>query len=402
MTAANPNNRPNQPRVQGSRVPGAHPGDTVIRRDRYPYAAPSPVENLLYWLTGSPIASSQALHERLTKLKALAVFSSDALSSVAYATEEILLVLVLAGPAAYALAAPISLTIALLLFIVALSYNQTIHAYPTGGGSFIVAKENIGVIPGLVAGASLLIDYVLTVAVSISSGVAALTSALPGLGPYRVALALIFVTFIAVSNLRGLRESSTIFMIPTYAFIVSIFAVIGAGVYRYFILGLTDPAPTTNVLPAEAIEPLGLLLILRAFAAGCTALTGVEAIADGVPAFKPPEAKNAARTLAVMATILISMFLGITFLTQLYRVIPEADHETVISQLGRTALGSGPFYWFLQAATMLILVLAANTSFQDFPRLSSIIAREGYLPRLFVRVGQRLVFTTGILELTLF
>jgi amino acid transporter len=391
-----------QPRVQGARVPGSHPGDMLIRRERYPFAAPSPVENVLYWLTGSPIASSRALHERVTKVKALAVFSSDALSSVAYATEEILLVLLLAGAGALSWAGPISIVIAVLLFIVALSYNQTIHAYPTGGGSYIVAKDNLGVLPGLLAGAALLIDYVLTVAVSVSSGVAAVTSALPAVEPYRVLMAVFFVLLIAVANLRGLRESSTIFMIPTYVFVVFIYLLIGFGLFRFFILKETVPAPTANILPATTVEGLGLLLILRAFAAGCTALTGVEAISDGVPAFKPPESRNAAQTLAVMATILITMFLGITFLTQLYSVIPQADHETIISQLGRTAFGEGPFYWILQVATTLILVLAANTSFADFPRLCSFIARDGYLPHLFVRIGQRLVFTTGILALMFF
>lgn len=390
-----------QPRVQGKRVAGSHPGDVVIRRDRYPYAAPSPVENVLYWLIGSPIATSRASHERLTKVKALAVFSSDALSSVAYATEEILLVLGLAGAGAFPLAGPIAIAIALLLFIVALSYRQTIHAYPTGGGSYIVAKANLGTLPGLIAGASLLIDYVLTVAVSISSGVAAITSAIPELNVFRVEMAIVFVLFIAVANLRGLRESSTIFMLPTYAFIIAIYLVIAAGLYRYFILHETSLAPTTNHL-APPIEALGIFLILRAFASGCTALTGIEAISNGVPAFKPPESDNAARTLSVMATILITMFLGITLLTQLYAVVPEADHETIISQLGRTAFGEGPLYFFLQLSTTLILVLAANTSFADFPRLSSIIARDGFLPHLFVRVGQRLVFSTGIITLTFF
>lgn len=403
MEPDKPPQRPVQPpRVQGARVPGSHPGDMVIRRERYPYAAPSPVENVLYWLTGSPIASSRALHERISKVKALAVFSSDALSSVAYATEEILLVLLLASAGAFAWAGPIAIVIAVLLFIVALSYNQTIHAYPSGGGSYIVAKDNLGVLPGLIAGAALLIDYVLTVAVSISSGVAAVTSAVPATEPFRVLMAVGFVLLIALANLRGLRESSTIFMIPTYIFVVFIYLLIGVGLFRFFILHDTTPAATTNVLPATTIEGLGLLLILRAFAAGCTALTGVEAISNGVPAFKPPESHNAARTLAVMATLLISMFLGITFLTQLYPVIPQADHETIISQLGRTAFGEGPFYWVLQVATTLILVLAANTSFADFPRLASIIARDGYLPHLFVRIGQRLVFTTGILVLMFF
>ena len=401
MSSPKPSNRSGgQPRAPGARVPGAHPADVVIRRERYPYAAPSPVENLLYWLIGTPIASSRAMHERLSKVKALAVFSSDALSSVAYATEEILLVLILAGTGAVSMAGPIGIGIAVLLFIVALSYSQTIHAYPSGGGSYIVAKDNLGVYPGLLAGAALLIDYVLTVAVSVSSGIAAITSAAPNLEGWRVPMAVCAVLLIAVANLRGLRESSTIFMVPTYLFIISIYAVVGFGIFRYFVLHETQLAPTTNTLPAQALEPLTILLILKAFAAGCTALTGVEAISNGVPAFRPPESSNAARTLGTMAAILITMFLGITFLTQLYPIVPEADHETIISQLGRTALGEGPAYWFLQASTTLILILAANTSYADFPRLSSIIARDGYLPHIFIRIGQRLVFSTGIVALT--
>ena len=402
MKTRKPNDRdPSQQRVQGTRVHGSHPADEAIRVERYPYAAPSPIENLLYWLIGSPIKSSLSLNERLSKLKALAVFSSDPLSSVAYATEEILLVLVLAGAGAFALSVPIAIVIAMLLFIVAVSYNQTIHAYPSGGGAYIVAKDNLGTFPGLVAGAALLTDYVLTVAVSVSSGVAAIVSALPSTEVFRVEMAVGFILLITIANLRGLRESSTIFMAPTYIFVGSIYLLIGAGLFRYFFLHETSVAATANVLPAEVVESVGVFLLLRAFASGCTALTGVEAISNGVPAFKPPESKNAARTLSVMAVIAISMFLGITFLARLYPVIPEADHETVISQLGRTIFGEGPMWVFLQAATTLILVLAANTSFADFPRLSAIMARDGFLPRLFVRIGQRLVFTTGILVLAL-
>jgi amino acid transporter len=400
MQTRKPNDRDTlQQRVQGTRVHGSHPADEAIRVERYPYAAPSPIENLLYWLIGSPIRSSLSLNERLSKLKALAVFSSDPLSSVAYATEEILLVLVLAGAGAFALSIPIAITIAILLFIVAVSYNQTIHAYPSGGGAYIVAKDNLGTFPGLVAGAALLVDYVLTVAVSVSSGVAAIVSALPSSEVFRVEMAVGFILLITVANLRGLRESSTIFMAPTYIFVGSIYLLIGAGLFRYFLLHDTSVAATANVLPPDVAESLGVFLILRAFASGCTALTGVEAISNGVPAFKPPESRNAAHTLSVMAAIAISMFLGITLLARLYPVIPEADHETVISQLGRTVFGEGPMWVALQVATTLILVLAANTSFADFPRLSAIMARDGFLPRVFVRIGQRLVFTTGILML---
>ncbi len=400
MDESNRKNRvPMQPRVRGTKIPGAHPADLVIRRERYPYAAEPPMAGLLKWLVGSPIATSRAIHERLTKVKALAVFSSDALSSVAYATEEILLVLVLAGAGAFSFSLPISLTIAVLLFIVAVSYNQTIHAYPSGGGAYIVAKDNLGTHPGLVAGAALLIDYVLTVAVSVSSGVSAMVSAFPELETWRVGMAVGFVMLIALANLRGLRESSSIFMVPTYAFIFSVLLLIASGLFRYYVLNQTSVAPTTNVLPREAVEGLGLFLILRAFAAGCTALTGVEAISNGVPAFKPPESQNAARTLSVMAALLITMFVGITYLTRIFPVVPEPDHETVLSQLGRTVFGENALWLFLQATTTLILVLAANTSFADFPRLSAIMARDGFLPHVFVRVGQRLVFSSGILAL---
>ncbi|MBI5877485.1 MAG: APC family permease [Chloroflexi bacterium] len=358
--------------------------------------------NVLNWLVGTPIATSRAMHERLTKVKALAVFSSDALSSVAYATDEILYALLLAGPVVLSSSVPIALAIGALLIVVAASYRQTIHAYPNGGGSYIVAKDNLGPVPGLTAGAALLIDYVLTVAVSISSGVLAITSAFPSLEVFRVEIALGFLLFITLANMRGLRESSSIFMLPTYAFIISIFSMIAVSLYRYYGLGLTQPAPTDNIFPSEVTMQIGIFLLLRAFAAGCTALTGVEAISNGVPAFRPPESNNAARTLVVMVMMLTIMFLGITWLANIYHTIPQADHESTLSQLARTAFGDGPLYLFVQVSTMLILVLAANTSFADFPRLSAIIARDGYLPHLFIRVGQRLVFSTGIMVLALF
>src|SRR5512143_3110374 len=313
-------------RVRGDTLRGIHPADRVIRHQRNPYAA-VPMANVLNWLVGTPIATSRAMHERLTKIKALAVFSSDALSSVAYATDEILYALLLAGPVVLSNSMPIAVAIGTLLVIVAASYRQTIHAYPSGGGSYIVAKDNLGALPGLTAGAALLIDYVLTVAVSISSGVLAITSAFPQMEIYRVEMALGFLLFITLANLRGLRESSNIFMLPTYAFIIAVFSMIAVGVYRFYVLGSTQAAPTDNILPTEVTAQIGIFLLLRAFAAGCTALTGVEAISNGVPAFRPPESNNAARTLVIMVAMLTTMFLGITWLANAYQTIPQADHE---------------------------------------------------------------------------
>jgi amino acid transporter len=352
-------------------------------------------------LIGSPLATTQLKHERLTKVKGLAVFASDALSSTAYATEEILLVLILAGIGAVRLAWPIALGIATLLAIVAFSYYQTIHAYPSGGGAYIVAHDNLGQVPGLVAAAALLTDYVLTVAVSISAGVAALTSAFHALYPYRVLIGLFLIAVITILNLRGVRESGTIFSIPTYFFVTMTLGMLGVGLYRWVAAGMPPAAPPRIDYPAT--HPLTLFLILRAFSSGCAALTGVEAISNGIPAFKPPESDNAGKTLIAMAVLLITMFLGITFLSHQFGIVPDEEtHETVISQLGRAAFGSGTLLYFLfQAATMLILVLAANTSFADFPRLSSILARDRYMPNQFALLGDRLVFSNGILALAL-
>ncbi|MCS7282845.1 MAG: APC family permease [Anaerolineae bacterium] len=350
-------------------------------------------------LIGSPLATSQLKHERLTKVKALAVFASDALSSTAYATEEILLVLILAGSAATAFSWPIALGIATLLAIVAFSYYQTVHAYPNGGGAYIVAHDNLGQLPGLVAAAALLTDYVLTVAVSISAGVAAVTSAFPFLYPYRVIMGVMLIALITILNLRGVRESGTIFSIPTYFFVTMTMMMLGVGMYRWISAGMPPAAPPRIDYPVT--HPLTLFLILRAFSSGCAALTGVEAISNGIPAFKPPESDNAGKTLIAMAVLLITMFLGITFLSHQFGVVPdEHTHETVISQLGRMTFGSGtPLYYLFQAATMLILVLAANTAFADFPRLSSILARDRYMPNQFALLGDRLVFSNGILAL---
>lgn len=344
-------------------------------------------------LIGSPLPTRQMIHERLGKVQALAVLSSDALSSVAYATEEILLVLVLAGSGALALTWPVALAIAVLLLIVVSSYYQTIHAYPGGGGAYIVTRENLGTVPSLVAGAALLTDYVLTVAVSISAGVAAVTSAFPVLYPYRVELAVGAIVFITLVNLRGIREAGRVFAVPTYFFITMMFILLAVGVGRVALGQQAAIAAQAAVPPAS--QALTLFLILRAFASGCTALTGIEAIADGVPIFKKPEADNAGRTLLWMAGILVSMFLGITFLARQYHILP-LEGETVVSQLGRQVLGNSPAYYLLQAATALILLLAANTSFADFPRLSMWMAQDRFLPRQLANLGDRLVYVNGI------
>jgi amino acid transporter len=351
-------------------------------------------------LVGKPIPSHLAHHERLSRLTGLAVLSSDALSSVAYATDFILTTLVVAGVGAFIYAIPISLVIGTLLAIVAFSYRQTIHAYPTGGGAYIVAKENIGPMAGLIAAASLLVDYTLTVAVSISAGVLAITSAVPQLDPYRIEMCLGFLAVLTVGNLRGIRESGNIFAVPTYFFVFSIALLILAGLYRY-VTGVIVPVEAP--LPPNAGQhPVTTLLLLTAFANGCTAMTGVEAVSNGVPAFHPPEAKNASATLIAMASLAIVMFVGITMLAHVYKVVPNAA-ESGISQLGRAVFG-GPniFYYLLQTGTTLILVLAANTAFADFPRLASIVSRDRYLPRQFMNQGDRLAFSNGILVLSTF
>jgi amino acid transporter len=356
--------------------------------------------SLKRFLVGKPIPSHLAHHERLSRVTGLAVLSSDALSSVAYATDFILATLVVAGVGAFVYAVPISLVIATLLAIVAFSYRQTIHAYPTGGGAYIVAKENIGPTAGLIAAASLLVDYTLTVAVSISAGVLAITSAFPQLEPYRVEMCLGFLAILTIGNLRGIRESGNIFAVPTYFFVVSIALLLIAGLYRFVTGGIV---PVDVPLPANAgQQPLTTLLLLTAFANGCTAMTGVEAVSNGVPAFRAPESKNASATLVAMATLAIVMFVGITVLAHAYKVVPNSA-ESGISQLGRAVFGgTNLFYYLLQAGTTLILVLAANTAYADFPRLASIVARDRYLPRQFMNQGDRLAFSNGILVLSLF
>jgi amino acid transporter len=358
-----------------------------------------PLTGLKRLLVGSPISTAHAEHERLSRVTGLAVLSSDALSSVAYATEEILRVVMIGGAAALSLATPVGIVISLLLLIVAFSYRQTIFAYPSGGGAYLVAKDNLGDTPALIAAAALLIDYTLTVAVSIAAGVAALTSAFPSLHVSRVELSLIFMAVLAVGNLRGIRESGRIFSVPTYFFIGGILMLLGIGAWRAFTGSLVPVADHAAALP---VHELGLFAILTAFANGCTAMTGVEAVSNGVPAFRKPESRNAASTLVVMAALGVTMFMGITLLAHAYQVVPN-DTETVVSQIARAVFGGrGWAYYTIQAGTMLILVLAANTAYADFPRLASIVSRDRYLPRQFMNQGDRLAFSNGIVVLSTF
>ena len=365
-------------------------------------------------LVGRAKRTEQAIHERLSKKTGLAVFASDALSSTAYATEEILLVLAVAAVAgqtfSYHYVVPISVVIAIVLGIVATSYRQTIHAYPSGGGAYIVAKDNLGVTPGLVAAAALLVDYVLTVSVSISAGVAAITSAVQGtrfawLDDHKVFLCVFLIVFIAIANLRGVRESGALFAGPTYAFLISFLFMIGYGLIHYLVDPVTVPVDPENMKLAEGyqVQPLSWFLLLGAFSNGCVALTGTEAISNGIPAFKPPEARNAATTLAIMAALLATIFIGTSMMAYLYGVQPH-ENETVISQFARIIFTGGMswFYYLIQGATAAILILAANTSFADFPRLSSLLARDRFLPRQFANRGDRLVFSNGIIILAIF
>jgi len=345
-------------------------------------------------LVGTPLSTAQLPYERLTKVKALAIFSSDAISSSAYATEAILLILVLAGSGALGGVLPIAGAITLLLMIVAFSYRQTVRAYPSGGGAYIVARANLGTMPGLTAAGALMIDYVLTVSVSIAAGVAAITSAAPALHDERVFLAVFFVGLIMLGNLRGVREAGTIFAAPTYLFIFSFGLMIVVGMVRAFFGGV-EAASAPEAQRVVATQSLGLFLVLRAFASGSAALTGVEAISNGVPAFKPPESRNAATTLAWMAGILGFLFLGVSLLAHQMHVMP-LETQTVPSQIAKATFGETPLYYLVQASTAMILVLAANTSFADFPRLASILAHDGFLPRQFSFRGDRLNFSHGI------
>jgi amino acid transporter len=354
-------------------------------------------------LIGRPISSDHETHERLTKVKALAVFSSDNISSSAYATEEMMRILLIAGVSAFSLVMPLTLVIAVILAIVATSYRQTIKAYPQGASSYIVASDNLGTLPGLVAAAALLIDYVLTVAVSVSAGVAAITSIAPSLLDQRVVISIGIVGVLMLGNLRGIRESGSIFMAPTYLYLVAMVGLIGWGLARQFLfqdLG-TFAAPPSWLAAEEATGGLTLVLILRAFSSGAVALTGTEAISDGVPAFKPPEWKNARTTLTAAAIIFGSLFIGISWLASSIGVVPDpSEAQTILSLIARHVMGDGMFLIVLQLATALILALAANTSFADFPRLSSFLARDGFMPRQFAFRGERLAFTTGIIALS--
>ena len=349
---------------------------------------------------GRPLSNAEESSERLSKVKALAVFSSDNLSSVAYATEAILFTLLAVGTGAFWLTVPISALIVAVLGIIVVSYRQTIRAYPNGGGSYVVARENLGTGAGLIAAAALLTDYVLTVSVSVAAGVAAITSAFPGtLDGVRVEIAAVSIVLVMLINLRGVRESGTIFAIPTYVFVGSMLVLITVGVVRT----LAGAAPTvTDVVPATVpTQTLGVLLLMRAFADGCTAITGVEAVSNGVPAFKRSESWNARVTLTVMAVLVGVMFLGTSWLAEVAGAVP-AERETVLSQLGRAVFGGvGPAYLVLQLSTMGILILAANTAFADFPRLSSLLARDGFMPHRFAFRGERLAFSTGIVALAM-
>lgn len=350
-------------------------------------------------LLGRPLRSSQLHQTLLSKALALPVFSSDALSSIAYASQEILLVLGLAGVGALSLVMPISLAVAALFVVVVASYRQTVRAYPTGGGAYRVAHENLGVYPGLLAAAALLIDYVLTVSVSVTAGTDALTSAVPALSVLRLPLALSFLAFVAVANLRGARQSAMFFSIPTYGFVAVMFALIIAGVLSC--VGGCPQAASAGLHPV-ATGTLSAFLVLRAFAAGTTALTGVEAISNGVPAFREPRSQNAATTLAAMGALAVTMFLGISWLAHATHVVyTQNSNSTALAQVAKTIFGPGPMFFVIQAMTAAILILAANTAYQDFPRLSSILARDGYMPRAFMNRGDRLVFSNGILMLAL-
>ena len=347
-------------------------------------------------LFGRVLSSHEELEQRLPKWKALAVFSSDVMSSVAYATEASMFTLLAVGTVAFVYLMPISVLIIGLLFLVTFSYRQTIRAYPSGGGSYIVARSNLGVIPGLVAAGALLTDYVLTVAVSVSSGVFNLASAIPELQDFTVPLIVVSILLVMAVNLRGISESGTIFALPTYIFIASVLLLVGVGLARTL---LGQPPVVTGVTPISVpVESMSLLLLMRAFADGCSAMTGTEAISNGTPAFKPPEWKNAQTTMVAMAVILAVVFLGISYLAGVSGAVPS-EHESVLSQIGEAVFGTGPIYYVLIFSTMGILVLAAQTSFADFPRLASILARDGFMPRQFAFRGERLAFNSGIVAL---
>jgi amino acid transporter len=433
VTRQPPPERPDRPRVDPllevrRRQRGRRPGDAYVRIER-PFEDVfergedkgrlvatertvlerrgwrAGLRGLRTFLIGRPISSEREEHERLTKTKALAIFSSDNISSSAYGPEEIMRVLALAGVAVIAWTLPLAILIAVMLAIVVTSYRQTIKAYPKGASSYIVASDNLGPIPGVVAAAALLIGYIVTVAVSISAGVAALSSVFPEIYALRVELAVGAVVVLSLGNLRGIRESGTLFMAPTYLYIVTMFGLLGWGIFLQLTGGLPPYVPpATPPEPVEgavgAVQALSLLLLLRAFSQGAVALTGVEAISDGVPAFKPPEWRNARITLTWAAIIFGLLFVGIAYMATALGIFPDpTEQETVLAQMARTLTGEGAYLYLVQISTALLLVLAANTSFADFPRLASFMARDGYLPRQFAFRGERLAFTTGILAL---
>ncbi len=405
-------------------ISGRKPGDKRIRVERphtpyFRYTGPNqltakPAANapatsmgrftmrLKHALLGRPLANEEEIGERLPKRKALAIFSSDAISSSAYATEEIILAFILAGvgSAAFSLSIEVSVAIAVLLAIVAFSYRQVCIAYPNGGGSYSVSKANFGRLASLVAASALLIDYTLTVAVSTSSAVEQIASAVPALHDWKVIIGISAIGLITLGNLRGLREAGNIFAIPTYLFLGSAFLMIAMGVYRIVAQGDPGPTPSPAVVKAmtETAESVGILILLRAFASGAVALTGTEAIATGVPAFQPPESRNAARTLMAMASILAILFIGVTFLATSFHILPSKD-QTVIAQVANHVFGDTIGFYLFQAFTALLLFLAANTSFAAFPRLAAVLAEDGFIPRQFAFRGDRLAYSTGILLL---
>jgi amino acid transporter len=374
------------------------PGADASRERRELGAAPR--RGWRTWLIGRPLPTADAPHQAIGKAVGLAVFSSDALSSTAYATQEIMIILAMAGAAALSLVLPISFAIVALLAIVTFSYEQTIHAYPGGGGAYIVARDNLGELPAQLAGAALLMDYILTVAVSISSGVAQMTSAFPVLFRIRVEIAILFVAIVMFVNLRGVKESGMVFALPTYFFVAMMYVTVGVAFLRQ-LAGTLGTVPDPPPLEIEPVRTIGLFLVLHAFSSGTTALTGVEAISNGIPAFKEPRSRNAGITLLWMSGILGTLFLGISFLAQVIHAVPS-EHETVISQLARLAFGGrGSLYLATIGATTLILVMAANTAYADFPRLAALQAADGYLPRQLTYRGSRLVFSRGIALLAL-
>jgi amino acid transporter len=371
-------------------------GELTSMADRSASSGNGFADGLKRVLVGRALASHKAEHQLLPKFLALPVFSSDPLSSVAYATEEMMLVLVLAGAGALVYKIPLGIAVALLLTIVVTSYRQTVRAYPRGGGSYIVARENLGTLPGLVAGAAILTDYVLTVAVSITAGTVAIVSAAPSLASLRVPIAIGLVLLVTLANLRGVKEAGTLFAIPTYGFVAIVAVTLIVGFARCM---SGCPVAATAHLHIQAEVGISAFLLLRAFSSGATALTGVEAIADGVPAFRRPQSRNAASTLAIMGAMAVTLFLGITVMAQLLHVRIDEEisaSNSVLSQIGRTIYGDGFWFIMLQVFTAGILVLAANTAFQDFPRLSSILARDGFMPSQFKNRGDRLVFSNGV------